>query len=145
MTTPAYGPREFFEGEILEMTGDQAGARQKYSDALKSMLGSVESGDFSQHNSLRANLSAALGDEANAMKYMGQFEHGQLDLPSADRRTNLLHAQVFTRLGKEDQAIDALEKTLKINGQQTPFTLKLDPEWDPLRNNPRFQKLLCCP
>jgi hypothetical protein len=58
-------------------------------------------------------------------------------------------ARVAARLGEPDRAITALEKLLSIpySGRLaefmplTPALLRLDPMFDPLRNDPRFQKL----
>jgi serine/threonine-protein kinase len=53
-----------------------------------------------------------------------------------------LMAQIYAKLGEPDAAIDRVEKLLSIpSGESIPL-LRIDPVWDPLRGNPRFQRLV---
>ena len=45
-------------------------------------------------------------------------------------------------VGEHEKALDQLEALLKIPYFLTPGWLKIDPNFDPLRKNPRFQKLV---
>jgi eukaryotic-like serine/threonine-protein kinase len=51
-------------------------------------------------------------------------------------------ARVYILLGEPEKAIDQLEPLLKVPYYLSPGWLKIDPTFDPLRKNPRFQKLL---
>lgn len=51
-------------------------------------------------------------------------------------------AQIYVLLGEYDAAIDQLEYLLSIPGYLSKAYLRIDPAWAPLRDHPRFQKLL---
>jgi TolB-like protein/tRNA A-37 threonylcarbamoyl transferase component Bud32 len=51
-------------------------------------------------------------------------------------------AEIYAIVGEHEAAIDQLEIIVAIPSRISEHALRLDPMWDPLRDNPRFQQLL---
>jgi len=51
-------------------------------------------------------------------------------------------ARIYVMVGEFDAAIDLLEYLLDRPGMMSIPLLRLDPAWEPLRNHPRFKKLI---
>jgi tetratricopeptide (TPR) repeat protein len=66
------------------------------------------------------------------------------DILSAAQTESIL-AQVEAQVGDEDAAIAALPRLLQETNGLSRGQLRVDPIWDPLRNDPRFQKLVAEP
>jgi eukaryotic-like serine/threonine-protein kinase len=51
-------------------------------------------------------------------------------------------ARIYILVGEPEKALDRLEPLLKMPYYLSPGWLKIDPNFDPLRSNPRFQRLV---
>ena len=86
---------------------------------------------------------AGLGDKEPALEAaraaVAAYESDALIKPLAETAL----AQIQACFGDVDGAIAALPRLLEVPAATpvTPALLRLDPLWDPLRNDPRFQKL----
>ena len=82
-----------------------------------------------------------LGDKEKAFDYARQglaaYQNDVLSKPFAET----VLAQIQARFGEIDAAIAALPQLLEEVKGLTRGSLRVDPAWDPLRKDPRFQKL----
>ena len=89
-----------------------------------------------------AQCYAGLGEKDKALAAARQavvdYEGDALNKPQVE----IALAQIEAQLGDVDAAIAALPHLLEVPAGLTPGLLRLDPYWDPLRKDPRFQKLL---
>ena len=146
------GELRFYLGWAEEVAGDHAAAQENWRQArseLEAFLkeqpeNSLLIGDLALTNMAFGDKTAALAlaDRASATVPI------EKDAVSGSRPIEIL-ARVAARMGEPDRAIAALQKLLSIpcygamaeNVPLTPALLRLDPMFDPLRNDPRFQKL----
>jgi hypothetical protein len=54
--------------------------------------------------------------------------------------TNL--AAIYAQVGEHDLALEQLATLVEVPNGPTPGTLRVEPEWDPLRGDPRFDKII---
>jgi TolB-like protein/Tfp pilus assembly protein PilF/class 3 adenylate cyclase len=76
----------------------------------------------------------ALGEARHAIN---DYDRDALSKPFAESALAIVQAQV----GDIDSAISALPHLLEVPNGETCGDLQVSPLWDPLRNDPRFQKL----
>jgi serine/threonine-protein kinase len=94
-----------------------------------------------------ASIENALGDHAAALQLVERAEQSEYATRSFRDRRSLLaqFAEIYAQAGAHDRAINIISEVLESRPGFTPITpsmLRLDPIWDPLRNDARFQALL---
>ena len=140
-----YYPRAWFEAMIARAKGDSAGAAAAFSKAraiLEKRL--TVKPEHARTLAVLAQVDAGMG-------------HKELAIQEAQRAVDLMPvsrdiydgalvlealAQVYTWTGEPDRAIELLQKLVTMPGYTNYARLKLHPMWNPLRGDPRFQKIV---
>ncbi len=138
-------PREFFEGAIYAFLNDKEKAVAAFERARPVAENALrESPDDASRHIILGLILAGLGQKEAAMaegKRAVELLPESQDALEGPKMTVAL-AQIYAWTGESDQALQLLEHSLSIpNGVTIPF-LRLDPMWDPLRSDPRFQALI---
>ncbi len=124
--------------------GDEARARALAGEARRAFEEQLRaSPDDPERLASLALALAYLGRAAEAAR-AGERAVALVPLEKdAYRGPLLLHqlARIRAATGREEEAIDALERLLAVPYTLTPAWLRVDPTFDTLRANPRFRKL----
>ncbi len=131
--------------QIYGLMGDSERERA-YFDSTRSML-EIKVQQFPDDARFRSALGiayAGLGRKEDAIRE-GELAVELLPMSKeafrgAYRAEDL--ARIYTMVGEHDAAIDRLESLLAVPSITAVPGLRIDPIWDPLRDNPRFQALL---
>jgi tetratricopeptide (TPR) repeat protein len=142
----AYVPRTQMIAEVYWLAGDAASAHL-YADSARVLLeGKIaENPADSRLYSALGYALAVLGKKDEAVR---AAQKGVDMMPVSKEakqgpRRVLDLAIVYAMVGEKDKAIDRLEYLLTIPASWVSVpVLKLDPLFDPLRDDPRFQKLI---
>jgi TolB-like protein/Tfp pilus assembly protein PilF len=131
------------------LAGDLSAARATHQKAIKNFRREPEN-DSGAEVFTHAGLGQAYAGLGEAASAIAEGEKAMALLPSSknpefgpDMEDNMAH--IYAQLGDAEHAIPMLKRLLRTSYASatftTPATLRLDPVYDPIRNDPRFQEL----
>jgi TolB-like protein/Tfp pilus assembly protein PilF len=140
-----YFPKAWFEAMIARAKGDSAGA----------------TGAFSAARAILEQRLAIKPEDARTLAVLAQVDAGlgrkELAIQEAQHAVDLMPlskdiydgalvleglAQVYTWTNEPDRAIELLQKLAAMPSYVNYARLKLHPMWNPLRGDPRFEKIV---
>jgi len=144
-STTAPSPKAFLEGLIYLLQGDKTKAQAELGHARvisEKLLreAPADPARHAQHGLILAMLGQkeeAIAEGKRAVELLPESQDA-LDGPQGTAAL----AQIYAWTGESDEALRLLDHLLAVPSNITVPMLKLDPAWDSLRQDPRFQALI---
>jgi TolB-like protein/Flp pilus assembly protein TadD len=137
-------PKAWYVGLIARGRGQTDSAQQAFASARKAAEGCIrQSPKDPKANIMLGLIDAMLGRKEEALREgrraveLLPISSDAFDGPAI--ATNL--AVIYAQVGERDLAITQLAPLLKLPNGPTPALLRIEPEWDSLREDSRFEKL----
>jgi len=141
-----FGPKSQLMGDALRFAGRTDAAKVEWREALKlveARLAADPNDNRLRYNRIR--LLASLGERDEAEReFSVVLQMNGID-PTGGAPVPFWVTKVCVALGRKAEAIQQFTSDLKKERHAVDFTaatLRLDPEWDPLRGEPAFQKFI---
>jgi serine/threonine-protein kinase len=138
-------PKEYLEGALYTFVNEKEQALSAFQRARSIVEKAIRNGsDDAMHHMTLALVLAGLGEKdaaiAEGKLAVALLPESQdaLDGP----KMTLALAQVYAWTGENASAFELLERSLTTPAGVTVSSLKLNPVWDPLRSDSRFQGLI---
>jgi len=138
-------PHAFYEGVVAKLRQDAPGAQAAFMDARAETEKIVRAQPKNANPlSVLALIDAQLGEKEKAIREartacdmlpISKDAYGGVELI-----TNL--ATVYALTGEKDLALEQLEIVANLPAGPNYGQLRLQPEWDSLRGDPRFEKIV---
>ena len=141
----SYLPTALYAAWAHQLRGDRAAARAAF-DSARVLLDSVVvllPDDYRLH-AARGLALAGLGRRQEALREGRWLQQSKVYREDALTGPNLAEARarILAAIGDAAAALSEIERLLAGPSNLSVHTLRLDPRWDPIRNDPRFQALL---
>ena len=138
-------PTALYAAWAHQLRGDHAAARAAFASAhvrLDSVLRELPD-DWRVH-AARGLALAGLGRRDAALREARWLRQSVVYREDAYKGPSVAEdrARILAQAGEADAALDEIERLLARPSWLSVHTLRIDPRWDPIRNDPRFQALL---
>jgi tetratricopeptide (TPR) repeat protein len=138
-------PRPFLEALAARARGDASGARAAFTAARAEVEKTMrEQADYAQGIAVLGLIDAGLDRKNDAIR---EGERAVALMPvskdaidGADLILNL--ALIYAWTGEKDLALKQLAEAAQLPSTLNYGRLRLHPDWDPLRGDPRFEKIV---
>jgi TolB-like protein/class 3 adenylate cyclase/Tfp pilus assembly protein PilF len=138
-------PRASCEGVVAQMKGDKAAAHAAFTNARAEMAKLVaDQADYAEALCVLGMADAALGNKGDAIRE-GRRAVELLPVSKNAIEGSLLIeylALIYAWTGEKDRALKRLDEAAKLPSFLSYGELRLHPRWDPLRGEPRFDKIV---
>jgi len=138
-------PVELLRGWALELAGADGAAAAAYEAAAVAARTALEDNPDDHRLWLAlAFARAGLGERPEALEAAEEARRlYPMERDHAGGRDGLTElARLYARLGETDRALELIERLLAEPSPLSAHLLRLEPDWDGLRGDPRFQALL---
>jgi len=139
-------PNSWCEGLVARLRGDEPAARAAFANARRELEQIVrDQPDYAAALCALGVVDAALGNKEDAIR------EGERAVELMPAGKSAIDGAMFTQYltviyawtGDKDRAIQRLTEAVKLPGSHVTYGhLRLDPIWDPLRGDPRFDKIV---
>jgi TolB-like protein/Tfp pilus assembly protein PilF len=140
-----WSPRAYFEAVAARVRGDATVARAAFTVARAEVEKTThDQPDYAQGLIILGLIDAGLGRKDDAIREgrraIELVPVSKDAIDGADFIVNL--AVIYAWTGEKDLALEQLDKVSKLPFGQSYGDLRLSPDWDPLRGDPRFEKIV---
>ena len=138
-------PRFWCEGVVAQMHGDKAAARAAFTNARAEGAKLVaEQPGYAEGLCVLGMADAALGNKEDAIREGRRAAELVPVSKDAIRGPLLIQylAVIYAWTGEKDLALEQLSVAARIPSHLSYGHLRLHPYWDPLRGDPRFEKIV---
>jgi tetratricopeptide (TPR) repeat protein len=138
-------PNSWCEALVAQMRGDQQAARAAFTKARTELEKMVrDQPDYAEALCELGLVDSALGNKEDAIREgrraaeLMPVNKNAIEGPAFIKYLALIYAWT----GEKDRAFQRLEEAAKLPGFLSYGQLRLDPKWDSLRGDPRFDKIV---